>query len=96
MRMPKRDERLALPALGEYFDDLLEVDAWINGKTRTVQGQSLLCSKLQEREQRIKERVEYLAKKRGIPAEELWNQILAGRATRLSREELRYKPGDEG
>lgn len=96
---PKKDERLQLPALGEYYDDILAIDAWINNRTKVVQGQSLLCAKLQERETRIKERVAYLAKKRGISEEEMWIQILTGKAQRMSPSEiesLAYKPGDEG
>ncbi|MFN6495810.1 MAG: hypothetical protein RMX65_002030 [Nostoc sp. DedQUE01] len=97
--MPKKDERLAIPALGEYYNDLLTVDAWVNGRTKVVQGQSLLCAKLQERDKLIKERVEYLAKKRGITFDEMWEQILNGTAQKIvpgEGEGLEYKPGDEG
>ncbi|MCW5318928.1 hypothetical protein GTQ43_36385 [Nostoc sp. KVJ3] len=55
---------------------MLTVDAWVNGRTKVVQAQSLLCAKLQERDKLIKERVEYLAKKRGITFDEMWEQIL--------------------
>lgn len=97
---PRKDDKLALPALGEYYDDLLTLDSWINNRTKVQQGQSLLCAKLQERETKIKERVEYLAKKRGISTEEMWLQVLNGKAQRMSAAEvgemLEYKPGDEG
>ncbi|WP_228055942.1 hypothetical protein [Lusitaniella coriacea] len=82
--MAKKDERLSLPALGEYYDDLLIVDAWINNRTKATQGQSLLCAKLQEREPRVRDRVEYLAQKRGVSASELWLQILKGEAQKIS------------
>ncbi|MHC5725561.1 MAG: hypothetical protein ACYTXY_15765 [Nostoc sp.] len=97
--MPKKDERLAIPALGEYYNDVLTVDAWVNGRTKVVQAQSLLCAKLQERDKLIKERVEYLAKKRGITFDEMWEQILNGTAQKIvpgESEGLEYKPGDEG
>jgi hypothetical protein len=82
--MAKKDERLSLPALGEYYDDLLIIDAWINNRTKATQGQSLLCAKLQERETRVRDRVTYLAQKRGVTPDELWLQILKGEAQRLS------------
>ncbi|WP_235018970.1 hypothetical protein [Tolypothrix sp. NIES-4075] len=97
--MPRKDERLAIPALGEYYNDILTVDAWVNGRTKVVQAQSLLCAKLQERDKLIKERVEYLAKKRGITFDEMWEQILNGTAQKIvpgEGEGLEYKPGDEG
>ncbi|BAZ50679.1 hypothetical protein NIES4103_32960 [Nostoc sp. NIES-4103] len=81
--MPRKDERLAIPALGEYYNDVLTVDAWINGRSKVVQAQSLLCAKLQERDKLIKERVEYLAKKRGITPNEMWEQILNGTAQKI-------------
>lgn len=68
--------------------DLLSVDAWINARSASAQANSLLCAKLQEREARIKERVAYLAKKRGISPEEMWIQILKGEADDLSPEEI--------
>lgn len=82
-----KDRRLALPALGEYYNDILTLDAWINNRTRVTQAQSLLCAKLQEREIRIKERLEYIAKKRGITADELWESILEGTAEQLETDE---------
>lgn len=75
------------------------MDAWVNGRTKVVQAQSLLCAKLQERDKLIKERVEYLAKKRGITFDEMWEQILNNTAQKIvpgEGEGLEYKPGDEG
>ncbi|MFK0730157.1 MAG: hypothetical protein ACIWVG_03115 [Gloeotrichia echinulata HAB0833] len=97
--MPRKDERLAIPALGEYYNDLLTVDAWVNSRTKVVQAQSLLCAKLQERDKLIKERVEYLAKKRGITFDQMWAEILNGTAQKIvpgEGEGLEYKPVDEG
>jgi len=82
-----KDRRLALPALGEYYNDILTLDAWINNRSRVVQAQNLLCAKLQEREIRIKERIEYIAKKRGITSEQLWELILTGIAEQLEADE---------
>ena len=76
-----RKERFSISPLGEFYMDVLTVDAWINARSRSIQANSLLCAKLQEREPCLRERVAYLAKKRGISADELWQQILQGEAT---------------
>lgn len=86
--MGKQRDRFSISALGEWYRDLLAIDAWINARTDSAQANSLLCAKLQERESRIKERVEYLAKKRGVDPEILWQQIIKGTAKEVS--------GDEG
>ena len=91
--MPRR-ERFSIAPIGEFYRDLLEVDAWINARTASVQANSLLCGKLQERESRIRERVSYLAKKRGISPDEMWVQILKGEAEDLSPNEIQ-SVGDE-
>lgn len=90
------ERRLQIPWTGEWYDDLLIVDSWINGRSRANQAQNLLCAKLQEREARIRERVNYLAEKRGISPKELWLQILAGRAERISAEESYDLPNPNG
>lgn len=84
----RRDNRLIISSLGEYYTDLLIVDAWINDRSKAGQANSLLCAKLQEREIRIRERVEYLAAKRGIDSKELWKQIITGTATRNESSEF--------
>lgn len=96
--MPRKDERLAIPALGEYYNDVLTVDAWVNGRTKVAQAQSLLCAKLQERDKLIRERVEYLAKKRGITFDEMWAEILNGTAQKIvpgEGEGLEYKSSED-
>ncbi|BAY15060.1 hypothetical protein NIES21_08740 [Anabaenopsis circularis NIES-21] len=96
--MPRKDERLAIPALGEYYNDLLTVDSWVNGRTKVAQAQSLLCAKLQERDKLIRERVEYLAKKRGITFDEMWAEILNGTAQKIvpgEGEGLEYKSSED-
>jgi len=64
--------------VGEYYSHLLRWDAWINGRTKSGQASSLLCAKLQEREQRINERLEYLAGVRGMSLDQLKAAILSG------------------
>jgi hypothetical protein len=80
-------KRFTVPDLGEWYTDLLAVDAWINNRSKAVQAQSLLCAKLQERETSIDKRLAYIAQKRGISPEELRTQIITGKAQQPSREE---------
>lgn len=84
----RKDERLVISSIGEYYNDLLIVDSFIRDTTKSQQASSLLCSKLQEREQRIRERINYLAKKRGITPDELWLQILKGNAKKIDADEI--------
>jgi len=79
---------LQLSALGEYYADILAVDAWVNGRAPSGQAHSLLCSKLMQREDRVKERVAYLARKRGVDPDILWLQILKGEAEPLDTDEI--------
>lgn len=90
----RSDPRFSMPAPGEFYRDLLEIDSWVNGRTVGVQANSLLCSKLQEREARIRERIRYLAQKRGISVDELWVQILQGNAESLDPADI--QPLEEG
>ncbi|MBD2156251.1 hypothetical protein [Leptolyngbya sp. FACHB-16] len=83
-----RDDRPRIANLGEWYEDLLQVDSVINARTVAQQATSLLCAKLQEREERIKKRVQYLAVKRGVSFEEMWLQILKGEYRKLTAEEM--------
>ncbi|MGL5925506.1 hypothetical protein [Chroococcidiopsis sp.] len=76
--MPKKDRRLSIPSIGVYYNDLLTLDAAINDRSIPVQAQSLLCAKLQEREARINERLQYMADKFGITIEQMREKILSG------------------
>jgi len=64
--------------VGEYYSYLLKWDAWINNRTKSAQASSLLCAKLQEREVKIFERLEFLAKLRSLSVEELKLTIVNG------------------
>lgn len=83
-----KDDRPRISPLGEWYEDLLRVDSVINGRSDAQQATSLLCAKLQERQEKIKERVRYLASKRGVSFEEMWLKILKGEYRKLSAEEL--------
>ena len=84
----KKQDRLQVAPLGEYYEDLLAVDAWIDDRTKSAQANTLLCNTLQEREPMLRERVAYLAKKRGIDPQEFWIEILKGNAEKISPEEI--------
>ncbi|WP_199331324.1 MULTISPECIES: hypothetical protein [unclassified Leptolyngbya] len=86
--MAAKDERLRIPPLGEWYEDLLTVDSAITGNTEPAQAASLLRAKLKERETIIAKRVQYLAAKRGIPFEEMWLQILKGKYQKLTQDEI--------
>jgi hypothetical protein len=85
--MPRKDRRLVLPALGEYYDDLLKYDSEMDNATKAQKARSLLGAKLQEREPLILRRLEYLARKRGISVEELQLLMLSGKYKPLTIEE---------
>lgn len=84
----RKDGRFTIAPLGEFYEDFLTVDAWINNRTTATQANSLLCAKLMQRQAEIRDRVEYLAEKREISAKEMWAQILNGTAQRKNSEEL--------
>lgn len=85
---------MTIPALGEWYRDLLAVDAWINARSKGMQANSLLSAKLQEREPRLRERIAYLARKRKISPDDLWSQILSGTASEITAEEANEEEGD--
>lgn len=85
--MPKKSERLQIPPLGEWYQDLLAIDAAINDRSEPNQASSLLCGKLQERESKIRERVQYLARKRNKSFDEMWDDILTSNYEKLTPDE---------
>jgi len=86
--MAPKDDRPRIASLGEWYEDLLAVDAAVNGRSEAQQATSLLCAKLQEREERVKARIRYLAAKRGVTFEAMWLQIIKGEYRKLSAAEL--------
>jgi len=83
--------RISIPDGGEFYMDLLTIDAWINGRTIPAQASTLLCAKLQEREEKIRVRIAYLAEKRGISSDELWQNIITGSVQELNPEDAWLK-----
>lgn len=86
--MPRATERQHISYLGEYYDDCWTIEAELKGRTKTQEGASLLCAKLQERDEKRNKMVQYLADKRGISFKDMWNQILTGKYTPLTSDEL--------
>lgn len=93
--MPRKDERTVLAPIGEYYEDLLTADSMINARSVAVQGSSLLCAKLQERETKIKERVQYLANKRGITFDDCWKLCVTGKIEKITPDEWADMPYKE-
>jgi hypothetical protein len=52
--------------ISERNKDLLEIDAWLSGRTVSLCAGVMLSEKIQEEELRIKEDLEYLAKKKRL------------------------------
>lgn len=69
-----------LPDLGEYYSDMLAIEAWIKERPVATEAANLLCAKLQEREATRNAKLDHLASKRGISREELIQMILKGDA----------------
>jgi hypothetical protein len=84
----KRTGRLQIGALSEFYEDLLRADSFLANNSLASQGKSLLQSYLGQKETKIKERIAYLAKKRNISFEEMWQQVQSGTAQQMSQEEL--------
>lgn len=80
--------RLQVPYLGEHYNDMLLIEAWIKDRSAASEAQSLLCSALMKREGARTAILERLAAKRGITVEELKNQILLGQASHLTSDEF--------
>ncbi len=74
----RRDDRIGMSSLGEYYEDVLEIDARMNARSKAEQARTLVYAKIQEREGKVKERVQYLANKRGISFQEMWDMLLTG------------------
>lgn len=69
-------DRFLVSSLGEYYEDCLTVEAKIKNRTKALEASSLLCAKLGEREGKREKMVAYLARKRGLTYEEMWDKLL--------------------
>ena len=80
-------KRFQMPFLGEYYNDLLAIEAWLKDRAAPTEAQNMLCSALTEREAARNAIIKRLARKRGISADALIDQILSGTAEHLTPEE---------
>lgn len=87
--MAKRDDRLVIAPLGEPYEDLLAIDAFLAGNSVPQQGKSSLSAYLKQKKPYIEEGVRYLARKRQVSFEEMWDLILTGQVEKLNPEEYR-------
>ncbi|MCG8362162.1 MAG: hypothetical protein MJA27_02370 [Pseudanabaenales cyanobacterium] len=74
--------------LGEYYTDMLQLEAFIKNSSLSVQAETLLRTHLFHRTQYRNQVLEHLAWKRQISVEELKKQILTSTATQLSQDEF--------
>lgn len=74
------EEQIHLENLGEYYRDMLQLEAFIKNSSLTAQAENLLCAQLFQRNQYRNEVLEHLAWKRQISIEELESQILRKRS----------------
>ena len=82
------EELIHLGNLGEYYTDMLELEAFIKNSSLTVQAETLLRTHLFQRTKYRNEALEHLAWKRQISVEELKKQILTRTAAQLSQDEF--------
>ena len=82
------NEQIQLDNLGEYYTDMLQLEAFIKNSSLTAQAETLLRTHLFQRTKYRNEALEHLAWKRQISMAELKKQILTGKATQLSQNEF--------
>ena len=82
------DEQIHLGNLGEYYTDMLQLEAFIKHSSLTAQAETLLRTQLFQRTKYRNEVLEHLAWKRQISLEELKKQILTNTAAQLSQSEF--------
>lgn len=68
--------RVSIADMGEYYYDMLMVEAKLKGRTLTAEANSLLCSNLAKRTEARQQMLNHLAWKRGISPEEVARRIL--------------------
>ncbi len=91
----KKSERFKMSPLSEFYEDLLRADAFLARNTLPGQAKSLLQAFLTQKEPKIRERIAYLAKKRNISFDEMWDRIQAGTAEETSKQEMAELQDDD-
>ena len=88
-------ERFYIAQLGEPYFDMLKVEAWLKRRTMSAEGNSILCSRLMQRESYRHQLVSELARKRGISYEQMWDDILCDRAVPMTPAEYAQLQGQQ-
>lgn len=73
---------------GEYYRDVLKIDAFMRGVSDLEQANTLLGAKVEEREVKVIRRLAYMAWKRGTTPAKLWLDIITGQGKRITPEEI--------
>jgi len=81
-------DRFYISSIGEYYYDCLKIEAFLKGRTMAAEGATLLCSNLMKREEYREKLIAYYARKRGISLEQMWDDIVTGKAQPLTPEEF--------
>lgn len=74
----RKDARMTIAPMSEYHFDLLVVAAWLGRRSLAQQATNLICEGLDAQLEEMRSQIQYLSSKRGISAEQLWNEILSG------------------
>jgi hypothetical protein len=83
-------ERLSIRDLGEYYRDMLTLEAWLKGgRSLGDEACNLLCARLMGRKDIRAEMLRHLARKRRIEPGELVESILLGNAEPITQDEHR-------
>ena len=82
------EEQIHLGNLGEYYTDMLQLEAFIKNSSLTAQAETLLRTQLFQRTKYRNEVLEHLAWKRHISLDDLKKQILKKTAVQLSQNEF--------
>ncbi|MGV0024868.1 hypothetical protein [Phormidesmis priestleyi] len=71
-------KRFPVGPLSEHDDDWLTVWAWLANRSKSAQAGSLVSIGINEKKTEIERILEYVAKKRGMSPDELFEKILDG------------------
>lgn len=82
-------DRFYISQLGEPYYDMLKVEAWLKQRTMSAEANSILCSRLMQREEYRDRLVNELARKRGISFQQMWDMILIDGAEPMSPTEYK-------
>lgn len=80
-------DRFYIAPLGEPYYDILKVEAWLKRRTMSAEANSILCARLMQREDYRRRLVEECARKRGIPFQQMWDDIIYDRARPMTAQE---------